>query len=83
MIESVQRHFSGFTQRLRGLHSLSCANELVVLNTNSLEWRHSKIDLITMYKIVFVCCGSFKSIVRLYALEVIILETTPNSKLLL
>ena len=49
-IESVQRRF---TKRLRGLHSLSYVNRLEVLNTQSLELRRLKIDLVTMYKMMF------------------------------
>ena len=44
-IESVQRRF---TKRLKGFHSLSYVNRLKALNTESLELRRLKTDLVTM-----------------------------------
>ena len=58
-IESVQRRF---TKRLKAFHSLSYVDRLKTLNTESLELRRLKTDLVTMYKILFSsCCGSFQS----------------------
>ena len=49
-IESVQCRF---TKCLQGLHSLSYADRLKALNIDSLELRRLKIDLVTMYKILY------------------------------
>ena len=75
MTESVQRCI---TKRLRGLCSLSYANRLV-LNTDSLELRSLRIDLITIYKIMFSTSFAmyrlnFSCMTMRIVLEVIILD---------
>ena len=49
MLESVQKRF---TKKLTGLKNMPYKDRLLFLNTDSLELRRLKSDLVTMYKVV-------------------------------
>jgi hypothetical protein len=48
-IEAVQRRF---TKKLKGYRQLNYSERLKLLNSDSLELRRLKLDLVTMYKII-------------------------------
>ena len=54
MVEAVQRKF---TKRLRGMSNLGYKERLALLDAKTLELRRLKIDLVTVYKILFSLTG--------------------------